>query len=238
MTDFKIPIEKTCIALDSKRDVKLTMPWFSQKSKYPPRAANVVHPLINGERAFAAVHEALAGAKNSIDIISWGFDPSMRLVRPSGPRVGELLRQKAQAGVEVRVLIWKNAIANFVENNIIGDGLAGSGGGSAGAGSGIGSTTPGDAPAHSKDGFNGYGAKRSGFASAGVQRDDAQAREFNRDWFANRPDKLSFRTRDFSSFDRQAIGARNLVKRGPGGVKQQLAFFYGPSHHQKAILVD
>src|SRR5688500_18311707 len=114
MSEFKIPVERTAIALDSKRDVKLTMPWLSQKSKYPPRAGNVVQPLINGQRAFAAVHEALSSAKKSIDIISWGFDPSMRLMRPSGPRVGELLRQKATTGVEVRLLIWKSTIANFV----------------------------------------------------------------------------------------------------------------------------
>jgi phosphatidylserine/phosphatidylglycerophosphate/cardiolipin synthase-like enzyme len=37
-------------------------------------------------------------------------------------------------GVKVRVLVWKNAIANLAENTLIGDGLAGSGGTSAGSG--------------------------------------------------------------------------------------------------------
>ncbi|MBC7993273.1 MAG: hypothetical protein H7Z15_08540 [Rhizobacter sp.] len=238
MSDFKIPVEKTVIALDSKRDVNLTMPWFSQKSKYPPRAGNVVHPLINGQRTFAAVHEALAAAKKSIDIISWGFDPSMRLVRPNGQRVGDLLRQKAAAGIEVRVLVWKSAIANLVENNIIGDGLFGSGGGSAGGGSGMGSTKPGDAKATDADGFNDYGAKKSGTTSGAVQFDDPQAKAFNREWFSINNPKLSFRTREFSTADQQAIAKRNYDKRGLGAFTQHVAFVHGASHHQKAILVD
>ena len=86
MTDFKTPVERTVMAVENKRDVNLTMPWFASKSKYPPRAANVVQPLINGQRAFEAVHNAINAATKSIDIISWGLDPSMRLLRPSGER--------------------------------------------------------------------------------------------------------------------------------------------------------
>ena len=97
MNGFVIPKEKTAIALNSKRDVKLTMPWFSQTSRHPPRAATVLQPLINGERAFAAVHDAIAGAKYSIDLIAWGFDPSMRLKRPGGERVGDLLKRLGPA---------------------------------------------------------------------------------------------------------------------------------------------
>jgi phosphatidylserine/phosphatidylglycerophosphate/cardiolipin synthase-like enzyme len=236
MSDFKVPVEKTFIAIQNKRDVALTMPWFAQTSKYPPRAANVVHPLINGERAFGAVNEALSRAKKSIDIISWGFDPSMRLQRPGGKRVGELLKEKAAAGVQVRVLIWKNALANFGENNIIGDGWAGSGGGSAGVGSGVGSTGAGDATGAQE--FNTYGSKMSGPGSAGVTRDDPDAKAFNRDWFAQSSKNLSFRTRDFSSFDRTKIEWRHIDKHGLGGNMQRIALSLFPSHHQKMILVD
>lgn len=237
MSDFKIPVGKSAIAIQNKRDVALTMPWFAETSKYPPRAANVVHPLINGERAFGAVNDALAGAKNSIDIISWGFDPSMRLRRPGGKRVGELLQEKAAAGVKVRVLVWKNSLANFGENNIIGDGLGGSGGGSAGAGSGVGSTSTGNASG-AGDGFNAYGRKTSGGGSAGILRDDPQAKEFNRKWFADRPANLSFRTRDFGRLERIEIEARHIGKHGLGATKQRIALTEFTSHHQKMILVD
>ena len=97
MAEFKIPVERTVIALENKRDVNLTMPWFASKSRYPPRAANVVQPLINGQRAFEAVHNAINAATKSIDIISWGLDPSMRLLRPSGERLGTLLEQRARS---------------------------------------------------------------------------------------------------------------------------------------------
>jgi hypothetical protein len=163
MSTFSIPKETNQVALLSKRDVTLTMPWFSELSKYPPRAANVVNPLINGERAFGAAYEAIKNAKKSIDMIGWGFDPSMRFQRPNGLRTGELLQQKAKAGVEVRVLVWKNALANFGENNIIGDGMGGSGGGT-GLGSGIGRTGATDAN-HGGE-YNDYGGKRGSATQA------------------------------------------------------------------------
>jgi phosphatidylserine/phosphatidylglycerophosphate/cardiolipin synthase-like enzyme len=237
MSDFKIPVEKSAIAVNSKRDVNLTMPWFSQKSKYHPSAGNVVHPLINGERAFGAVHEAISAAKKSIDIISWGFDPSMRLVRPGGKRVGELLKEKAAAGVTVRVLIWKNALANLGENNVIGDGWAGSGGGSAGVGSGAGSTSAGNATGKAQE-FNTYGSGKSGRGSAGVMQGDPGAKEFNRAWFAAKPANLSFRTRDFGRIERIQIEARHIGKHGLGGTAQRLALTEFTSHHQKMVLVD
>lgn len=238
MNGFVIPKEKTAIALNSKRDVKLTMPWFSQTSRHPPRAATVLQPLINGERAFAAVHEAIAGAKHSIDLIAWGFDPSMRLKRPGGERVGDLLKRQAAAGVQVRMLVWKSALANLGENNIIGDGLGGSGGGSAGAGSGIGRTGAGNAAGTSKNGLNGYGSAKTGSGSAGVMADDPDASAFNRNWFANHTKNLSFRTRDFGSVDKSVIAVHNIDERGLGGIKQHIALVNFPSHHQKTLVVD
>lgn len=238
MAELKIPVERTVIALENKRDVNLTMPWFASKSRYPPRAANVVQPLINGQRAFEAVHNAINAATKSIDIISWGLDPSMRLLRPGGERLGTLLEQRARAGVSVRMLAWKNALANLKENNIIGDGLAGSGGGSAGAGSGVGSTAPGNAGAQGADGFNGYGSAKSGSNSGAVQFDDPEARAYNRGWFAKSTPNLSFRTRDFGPIDRESIAINQISKHGFGGVKQRVALKFFPSHHQKMLLID
>ena len=117
-----------------------TLNWWAQKeNKYDPRPHSDIKPLINGERAFAAVEDAIIHARNSIDIISWGFDPAMRLSRPEskglkGKEIGTLLVEKAKQGVEVRVLIWKNALANFMENTVVGDGLFSRGGTMAGSG--------------------------------------------------------------------------------------------------------
>ncbi|WP_454255230.1 hypothetical protein [Pseudomonas sp. Marseille-Q8238] len=111
----------------------LTMDWFASKGIYPPRADVEVIPLINGERAFGAIYDALEAAQKSIEIISWGFDPAMRF-KPDGDRIGELLDLCGRRGVKVRVLIWKNLVANLKENTVIGDGAIGSGGTAAGSG--------------------------------------------------------------------------------------------------------
>ena len=107
--------------------VTLTPPWFVQDSEYPP-ALTTYMPLVNGEETFGAVHRAIASATRSVDIICWGFQPSMYFIRqqsnpvcsaevpmPSSkdwvachePCIGELLMQKARQGVKVRVLGWE-----------------------------------------------------------------------------------------------------------------------------------
>ncbi|MBP5959310.1 hypothetical protein ICA16_26885 [Pseudomonas anatoliensis] len=115
------------------KSTSLTMDWFARKALYPPRAGIKVTPLINGDKAFGAVYDAIEAATKSVEIISWGFDPAMRF-KPGSDRIGELLDVRGRHGVKTRVLIWKNPVANFVENTIIGDGLTGSGGTAMGSG--------------------------------------------------------------------------------------------------------
>lgn len=238
MCTIEIPKEEAAAGLLDKRDTNATMPWFVSKAKYPPRAGNIVHPLINGERAFAAVEDALRAARHTIDIISWGFDPSMRLRMPAGHRVGELLREKARAGVAVRVLIWRNVIADIGENNLPGTGLLGSGGGAAGLGSGMGSTSAGKAQGSKGEGFNEYGSGK-GSGSAGVQDGDEEAKAFNRAWFKSPGAGISFRTRDFSVVDRIVLGHQHMQRHGLHGAGiQRTAFTAFASHHQKTVLVD
>ena len=238
--------------MESKRDVKLTMPWFVEKSKYPPRPGNVIEPLINGERAFRAVYEAIANAKKSVDIVSWGFDPSMRFIRPNGERLGNLLRRKSDPrdfveggklvrassqapNVEIRILIWKNALANFGENNIIGDGLFGSGGGTS-LGSGVGGMESAGGGTSGSGEFNDYTNKFSN--SAAVQRDDDEAKKFNREWFRYQPPHMEFRSRDFSLSNRTSIASHQIAQRGLANPSRTYLLTDFASHHQKMILVD
>ena len=238
--------DRFAVSMSSKRDVQLTMPWFVPRSKYPPRQGVVIEPLINGERAFAAVHHAIANAKKTVDIISWGFDPSMRLLRPNGERLGDLLRRKSdhnarrgssfgEPNVQVRVLIWKNALANFGENNIVGDGLIGSGGGTA-LGSGVGGLESAGGGSKANDEFNDYGGKLGN--SAAVQRDDDEAKRYNREWFRYQPPDMEFRTRDFSLGDRVSIMSHQVAQRGLASPSRTYLMTDFASHHQKVILVD
>ncbi|GDX04423.1 phosphatidylserine/phosphatidylglycerophosphate/cardiolipin synthase family protein [Buttiauxella sp. A111] len=86
----------------------ITPPWFVQDTEYHPTQATYM-PLVNGEEAFKAVHEAIANAKKSVDIICWGFQPSMYFIRDGKePCIGELLKNIAkEKKVEVRILGWE-----------------------------------------------------------------------------------------------------------------------------------
>ena len=136
MSDTPVDLQKTLIALKDASTVNLTLNWYPSDSLSPPRAYCAVEPLINGEAAFGAVADAIENATLSVDIISWGFDPSMRLKRPDGLLLGDLLEAAGKKGCKVRVLIWKNALANVMENTLVGDGLGGSGGTDLGSGMG------------------------------------------------------------------------------------------------------
>ncbi|WP_257111183.1 phospholipase D-like domain-containing protein [Pseudomonas ficuserectae] len=95
------------VATSQRLAVNLTLPWFIQKTEFTPVPA-VYEPLINGEDTFRAVHQAIDSAKASIDIVCWGFQPSMYFIRDGcHPCIGELLMLKAAQGVKVRVLAWE-----------------------------------------------------------------------------------------------------------------------------------
>ncbi|WP_325918423.1 phospholipase D-like domain-containing protein [Pseudomonas frederiksbergensis] len=95
------------ICLKYTNEAVCSLPWYVQFTEYHPVIASY-QALINGEETFTAVHQAIAQAQKSIDIICWGFQPSMYFIRDGkAPSIGELLMAKARAGVEVRLLGWE-----------------------------------------------------------------------------------------------------------------------------------
>ncbi len=92
----------------------ITNEWFIRKG-YPPVAAGFA-PLINGERTFKALANAIKGANKSINIAIWGFQASMYLTRTgkkeNSERIGELLDDAAKRGVTVRLLVWFSELGN------------------------------------------------------------------------------------------------------------------------------
>jgi phosphatidylserine/phosphatidylglycerophosphate/cardiolipin synthase-like enzyme len=97
----------TPVALQHTQEVTCTPPWYVRNTEYPPAMATY-QPLINGEEAFRAVHLAISKAKATVDIICWGFQPSMYFIRNGQePCIGELLMAQARKGVEVRLLGWE-----------------------------------------------------------------------------------------------------------------------------------
>lgn len=113
----------TPMALNETNSAKSTMRWFVHKTEYDPRWCEFRY-LVNGERAFGTLYEDLLNAKHSIDIICWGFQPSMYFVRKGASmRIGELLARKAEKeGVKVRLLCWHDPlyVSETSENNMPG----------------------------------------------------------------------------------------------------------------------
>ena len=97
------------IALNRSRECTITPPWFIQRTEYHP-LPTTWRPLVNGEEAFAAVHHAIANARKSVDIICWGFQPSMYFIRDGhSPCIGRLLCELAEKRqVQVRILGWES----------------------------------------------------------------------------------------------------------------------------------
>ncbi len=97
----------------------LTLPWWV-RTPYPtygPRHGCSIEPLICGERVFGELAGDIHNAKHSVDIITWGFDPGMVLVRGAaahmGQRYGDLLKEIAtrkEHPVTVRLLVWHDDV--------------------------------------------------------------------------------------------------------------------------------
>lgn len=74
--------------------------------------------LIDTEAYFSAVYEAIRGARRSVMVLGWGFDPRTRLFPdgqdgPDDPdEIGAVLiaLAKARPEVEIRLLIWRSAL--------------------------------------------------------------------------------------------------------------------------------
>ncbi|MFP3518775.1 phospholipase [Pseudomonas sp. SIMBA_077] len=113
------------VALHLTDQATCSLPWYLENTEYPPAKATY-QALINGEETFKAVHLAIAKATKTIDIICWGFQPSMYFIRDGvAPSIGALLMAKAKAGVEVRILGWEmpfNAAGLGGEANLPGKG--------------------------------------------------------------------------------------------------------------------
>src|SRR5215216_418354 len=74
----------------------LTLPWWVKVpwKTYVPRHRCEIDPMNCGEKVFGEIAKDIENAQRSVDIITWGFDPGMALVRDGaghGIRYGELL---------------------------------------------------------------------------------------------------------------------------------------------------
>lgn len=207
------------LSLQHTQEVMCTSPWFVCNTEYIPRLATY-KPLINGEEAFRAVHEAIEKAAKTVDIICWGFQPSMYFIRDGkSPSIGELLMAKAadkNNPVRVRILGWElpsNATGFNGEANL-----------------------PGKFP---------YLWNRVGQTSTDEQYaydrqwfiDCSAADDRGKNWNKNRP---TFVSRGFGFFQRTEIAYQAALHALDPNINWKTigALAGAVTHHQKTVLVD
>jgi len=109
-----------------------TLQWFLENDygTHPIHNHNHLEFLMCGEQGFAAIERDIRAATSTIDLVLWGFDPGMELVRqpanlggespwPRGTPFGDLLTHKAREGVRVRMLLWyDNTLINKGAGNV------------------------------------------------------------------------------------------------------------------------
>ncbi|MDP9899529.1 phospholipase D-like domain-containing protein [Variovorax ginsengisoli] len=195
-----------------------------------------------GQESFAKIAGDIRRARKSIDIIAWGFDPAMELIRGdkggSWPRggtsvndtsttYGDLLRAAVQRGVKVRLLVWYDPLLNLAMGNMPG---YKTNNGSKGQ--------PGDTYAR--------GANTPLGASADARRDqspEARRATFNASWYhdtvSGRIEGLSLRTRGSHHADVVAsLKADRGYGASPRTVAENTTLELTATHHQKTIVID
>lgn len=196
----------------------LAQPWFIRAPYrvYGPRYGCDLEPMICGEHVFASIAKDLENAKHSVDIITWGFDPGMVLVRngaaETGQRLGDLLKEVAmrrESPVKVRILVWHDDVAaQRMMNNM---------------------------PGYYGRLYPAIGAGKCGFYSDSHRR-------YNEQWFDQilwGPDSnIHFHVRDISVLHvAQALIGESL----PDGLFTSIDGLVGATygtHHQKMMLID
>jgi phosphatidylserine/phosphatidylglycerophosphate/cardiolipin synthase-like enzyme len=73
----------------------------------PPREGNSLEILVDGQEALPRLQDEIAGAKESVLLAGWCFEPTFRLSR-GGPTLRELLAETAERA-DVHVIAWAGA---------------------------------------------------------------------------------------------------------------------------------
>lgn len=126
------PKMKTTVRSNPAINTPISAPgWFIKPNVSDNRyqqhgGTNIITPYICGSEYLPALKAALNAATKSIYISIWGFDPMLnlahtgRLSYATEDVIGEILRKKAESGVEVKVLVFYTRLVDTGENNVAG----------------------------------------------------------------------------------------------------------------------
>ncbi|MFM0327866.1 phospholipase D-like domain-containing protein [Caballeronia glebae] len=226
-TAITTPIAQSC-----GNTATLTLPHYVQKAEYNPKKCTH-HPLVCGEEAFGALYDAISAAQHTIDIVCWGFQPSMYFKRGTSGQgsvpIGQLLLAQASQNKKVRLLVWGDSLhlAQFGENMMPGGRF----------------TTAKDNRNSTQKEFDAWWYRHVKMDKRSVTTGltPSPVPTIVRDPAFN---NIEFATRDFDMFDRAEIAWRSAYDSEYSGrstgakIKRGGAYAAFPSHHQKMVLID
>lgn len=227
------------IALSDTDQCTIIPPWFVEETEYHPTQATYL-PLVNGEEAFRAVHEAIANAKKTVDIICWGFQPSMYFIRNGmEPCIGELLNKIAkEKKVQVRVLGWEmplNSAGVAGEANLPGKGPIS-------IKANAGQTSTDEQYAFDRKWYreHAYESKLQSVSSAGMNILGGKATRDEKAINALLTETPVFASRGFNPKNRAEMAYRVAFESADSDLStiSILAMAGTATHHQKTVLVD
>lgn len=120
------------VAIDEQtRTSQGSAQWLLEKRQdiAPITYENTLDFMICGEEGFRSIANDLKNAKSTAEIICWGFDPGMELVRTGGGKwrrgqtYGDLLNEittRKENPVTVRLMVWYDETASAKQNNVPG----------------------------------------------------------------------------------------------------------------------
>jgi phosphatidylserine/phosphatidylglycerophosphate/cardiolipin synthase-like enzyme len=194
---------------------KLTFDWFvgtdtseNGTRAFVARPGCTVQPLVNGAEAFGELEAAIQGATQTIDYVTWGFDPSMRFT-DGGQSIGDILLEKAKT-VRVRILVW---YGGYVPSAVV-YGQVDSGKDEAGS----------DYNIANLPGYDEHPGEKSKYVKSGQWYDKIK----------NEPN-IEFKTRSMGSAD---VGTAALGGVQISGTVNAAGRAVTATHHQKMVLID
>ena len=190
----------------------LAVPWWIRLPGpvYFPRHRCKLEPLICGQKVFGQISTDITNASRTVDIITWGFDPGMVLVRhgraENGQRYGDLLKEVAKKDVIVRILVWHDhMVGEWLQKNV---------------------------PGYYGTRLPAIGSSQNGFHSEEHQN-------YNAKWFeqaiAGELDNIILHVRSMPlSVLIRALADEDV----PSSPVAQGSARFAPTHHQKMVLID
>lgn len=219
--------------------------WHINGAEYKATEATY-RPLNCGKEAFEAVYRAIEAAQHTIDIVCWGFQPSMYFIRDGKPTltIGQLLEKKAKEGKKVKVLGWDMSVLGFSPVGVAGE-----------------ANLPGRAGLENRNKTKRLDDLRAYSQNGKYTSTDAQY-AYDQDWFRRYMDvdlsprlrndpiakkrqeeqrnaNLRFRGRGFDDSQRVEIAWRTRYFNLMSSSKTTQALHgLSVTHHQKSVLVD